>query len=113
MPNVWVLDRNFHLAFYPLGVLAGAARAGKIAYVGGLSCPSPTPRCTRCEQALADSGSDATMTPVWTGDFNDPTKAQQFASQLIAGGNDVVLTSLNLGMVGAFQAVGEPAVACS
>ena len=57
------------------------------------------------EQALEDSGSSATLTPVWTGDFNDPTKAQQFASQLIAGGNDVILGSLNLGMVGAFEAV--------
>jgi basic membrane protein A and related proteins len=41
---------------------------------------------------------------VWTGDLNDPAKAQQFTSQLIAGGNDVILGSLNLGMVGAFQA---------
>src|SRR5690349_16928080 len=30
--NVWVLDRNFHLAFYPLGVLAAAStKSGKIA----------------------------------------------------------------------------------
>ena len=104
--NVFVLDRNFHLAFYPLGVLAGATtKTGNIAYLGGATLPFSFSEVHAVEQALEDSGSDATLTPVWTGDFNDPTKAQQFASQLIAGDNDVVLGSLNLGMVGAFEAV--------
>jgi basic membrane protein A and related proteins len=108
--NVWVLDRNFHLAFYPLGVLAaGASQSGRIAYLGGVTLPFSYSEVHAVEQALADSGSDATLTPVWTGDFNDPTKAQQFASQLLADGNDVVLTSLNLGAVGAFEAVGDAA----
>jgi basic membrane protein A and related proteins len=106
--NVWVLDRNFHLAFYPLGVLAAAAsESGQIAYLGGVTLPFSYSEVHAVEQALADSGSDATLTPVWTGDFNDPTKAQQFTSQLLADGNDVVLTSLNLGAVGAFEAVGD------
>ena len=104
--NVFVLDRNFHLAFYPLGVLAGAStKTGNIAYLGGATLPFSFSEVHAVEQALEDSGSDATLTPVWTGDFNDPTKAQQFASQLIAGDNDVILGSLNLGMVGAFEAV--------
>jgi basic membrane protein A len=106
--NVWVLDRNFHLAFYPLGVLAAAAsESGNIAYLGGVTLPFSYSEVHAVEQAIADSGSDATLTSVWTGDFNDPTKAQQFASQLLADGNDVVLTSLNLGAVGAFEAVGD------
>jgi basic membrane protein A len=104
--NVFVLDRNFHLAFYPLGVLAGAStKTGNIAYLGGATLPFSFSEVHAVEQALEDSGSDAKLTPVWTGDFNDPTKAQQFASQLIAGDNDVILGSLNLGMVGAFEAV--------
>jgi basic membrane protein A len=106
--NVWVLDRNFHLAFYPLGVLAaGASKSGRIAYLGGVTLPFSYSEVHAVEQALKDSGSSATLTPVWTGDFNDPTKAQQFASQLLADGNDVVLTSLNLGGVGAFEAAGD------
>ncbi len=103
--NVWVIDRNFQLAFYPLGVLAGATtKSGKIAYLGGATLPFSYSEVHAVEQALKDSGSSATLSPVWTGDFNDPTKSQQFASQLIAGGNDVILGSLNLGMVGAFEA---------
>jgi basic membrane protein A len=103
--NVWVLDRNFHLAFYPLGVLAAATtKTGNIAYLGGATLPFSYSEVHAVEQALEDTGSTATLTPVWTGDFNDPAKAQQFTSQLIAGGNDVILGSLNLGMVGAFEA---------
>ena len=106
--NVWVLDRNFHLAFYPLGVLAASAsQSGQIAYLGGVTLPFSYSEVHAVEQALADVGSDATLTPVWTGDFNDPTRAGQFTSQLLADGNDVVLTSLNLGAVGAFEAVGD------
>lgn len=104
--NVWVLDRNFHLAFYPLGVLAGAAtQTGTIAYLGGVTLPFSYSEVHAIEQALADTGSDATLTPVWTGDFNDPTRAQQITTQLIGSGADVILGSLNLGMVGAFEAV--------
>ena len=106
--NVWVLDRNFHLAFYPLGVLASAvSQSGQIAYLGGVTLPFSYSEVHAVEQALADSGSSATLTPVWTGDFNDPTRAGQFTSQLLADGNDVILTSLNLGAVGAFEAVGD------
>ncbi|MBB3086524.1 BMP family ABC transporter substrate-binding protein [Geodermatophilus sabuli] len=109
--NVWVLDRNFHLAFYPLGVLAAATtQSQQIAYLGGATLPFSYSEVHAVEQALEDVGSTATLTPVWTGDLNDPTRGQQFTSQLIAGGADVVLGSLNLGMVGAFEAVkAEPA----
>jgi basic membrane protein A and related proteins len=103
--NVWVLDRNFQLAFYPLGVLAAVTtKTGNIAYLGGATLAFSYSEVHAVEQALADAGSSAKLTPVWTGDLNDPAKAQQFTSQLIAGGNDVILGSLNLGMVGAFQA---------
>jgi basic membrane protein A len=106
--NVWVLDRNFHLAFYPLGVLASeASTSGRIAYLGGVTLPFSYSEVHALEQALSDTGSTATLTPVWTGDFNDPTRAQQFTSQLLADGNDVVLTSLNLGAVGAFEGVAD------
>ena len=109
--NVWVIDRNFHVAFYPIGVLAGAAtKTGKIGYVGGLSLPFSYSEVHAMEQALADSGSSARVVPVWTGDFNNPAKAQQITSQLLGQGVDVIVGSLNLGMVGAFQAVkGRPA----
>lgn len=104
--NVWVIDRNFHTVFYPLGTLAAnLSESGSIGYLGGLSLPFSYSEVHAVEQAISDSGIDATLNPVWSGDFNDTVKAQQLASQLIASGSDVIITSLNLGVVGAFQAV--------
>ncbi|WP_436697908.1 BMP family protein [Nocardioides sp. BYT-33-1] len=106
--NVWVIDRNFHTVFYPLGVLAtNLTKSGKVGYLGGLSLPFSYSEVHAVEQAIADSGKDVELTSVWSGDFNDTVKAQQLTSQLISGGADVVVTSLNLGVVGAFKAVND------
>jgi len=103
--NLWVIDRNFHVGFYPIGALAAdLTQTGEIGYVGGLSLPFSYSEVHAMEQAISDAGSDATISPVWTGDFNDPAKAQQITSQLMSQGADVIVGSLNLGMVGAFQA---------
>lgn len=104
--NVWVIDRNFHTVFYPLGTLAAhLSQTGRIAYLGGLSLPFSYSEVHAVEQAVADSGEDVRLSRVWTGDFNDTVRAQQAAAQLISDGNDIIITSLNLGVVGAFQAV--------
>ncbi len=104
--NVWVIDRNFHLAFYAVGVLADAlTTSGEIGYVGGASLPFSYSEVHAMEQAISDAGSDSTVRPVWTGDFNDPSKAQQISTQLVGDGADVIVGSLNLGAVGTFQAL--------
>ncbi|HSE70348.1 MAG TPA: BMP family protein [Nocardioidaceae bacterium] len=104
--NVWVIDRNFHTVFYPLGTLAAnLTETGKVGYLGGLSLPFSYSEVHAVEQALADSGEQVSLQPVWSGDFNDTVKAQQLTSQLLSSDNDVILTSLNLGVVGSFKAV--------
>ncbi|GAA1175818.1 BMP family protein [Ornithinimicrobium humiphilum] len=109
--NVWVIDRNFHTVFYPLGTLAAElSETGSIAYLGGLSLPFSYSEVHAVEQAIADSGKDVKVNPVWSGDFNDTVKAQQLTSQLLSNGNDVIITSLNLGVVGSFQAINETEV---
>ena len=106
--NVWVIDRNFHTVFYPIGALASAlTKTGKVGYLGGLSLPFSFSEVHAVEQAIADSGKSVTLNPVWSGDFNDTVKAQQLTSQLVSTGNDVVITSLNLGVVGSFKAVND------
>ncbi|WGX97633.1 BMP family protein [Nocardioides sp. L-11A] len=108
--NVWVIDRNFHTVFYPIGVLAtNLTKSGKVGYLGGLSLPFSYSEVHAVEQAIADSGKDVELNPVWSGDFNDTVKAQQLTSQLLSGGADVIVTSLNLGVVGAFKAVNDTA----
>lgn len=103
--NLWVIDRNFHIGFYPIGALAAKrTESGKIGYVGGLSLPFSYAEVHAIQQAISDLGADVEFRPVWTGDFNDPTKARQVADQLMADGVDVLIGSLNLGMVGLFEA---------
>jgi basic membrane protein A len=103
--NVWTLDWQFQLGFYALGVLAGKlSRTGKIGYVGGLSLPFSNAEVHAMQQAITDLGIDAAVAPVWTGDFNDPVKAQRITTQLIDDGADVIVGSLNNGAIGTFEA---------
>lgn len=104
--NLWFIDRNFHVGFYGIGALAARqTQTGKIGYLGGLALPFSYAEVHAVQQAIADSGLDVELKPVWAGDFNDPTKARQVADALIAEGCDVIMGSLNLGMFGLFEAV--------
>lgn len=106
--NVWVIDRNFHTVFYPIGTLAAnLTKGGKVGYLGGLSLPFSFSEVHAVRQAISDSEKDVKLQAVWSGDFNDTVKAQQLTTQLLNNGNDVIITSLNLGVVGAFKAVKE------
>lgn len=108
--NVWTIDRQFHIGFYGMGVFASKlSKSGTVGYVGGLGLPFSMAEVHAMEQAVADTGASTTIKPVWTGDFNDAAKAQQFATQLISSGADVIVGSLNQGSTGTFQAFeGKP-----
>lgn len=104
--NLWVIDRNFHIGFYAVGALAALqTETGKVGYIGGLSLPFSYAEVHAMEQAVSDLGLDVEIIPVWVGDFNDPSKARELTDALIADGVDVVVGSLNLGMLGVFEAV--------
>lgn len=104
-PNLWVIDRNFQVGFYPLGAVAArATRSGRIGYIGGLSLPFSYMEVHAMQQAIRDLGADVNLRAVWVGDFNDPTKARAIADVMIAEGVDVLVGSLNLGMLGIFEA---------
>lgn len=103
--NVWVIDRQFHLGFYAMGVFAAKlSKTGVVGYIGGLSLPFSYSEVHAMEQAFDDLGADVTLKPVWTGDFNDATKAQQFTTQLLDQDADVIIGSLSAAAPGTFQA---------
>ena len=104
--NLWVIDRNFHVGFYAVGALAGnLTESGTVGYIGGLTLPFSYAEVHAMQQALSDQGLDGvTLNPVWVGDFNDPAKARELAEAMIADGADVLVGSLNLGMLGIFEA---------
>jgi basic membrane protein A len=104
-PNLWVIDRNFQVGFYPLGALAAkATRSGRIGYIGGLSLPFSYMEVHAMRQAISDLGATVNLRTVWVGDFNDPTRARAIADVMIGEGVDVLVGSLNLGMLGIFEA---------
>lgn len=103
--NLWFIDRNFQIGYYGIASAAAlATKTGKIAYLGGQALPFSYQEVHAVQQALADIGSDVELVYVWTGDFNDPTKARQTADALIGQGVDVIMSSLNLGVYGVFEA---------
>lgn len=103
--NMWAIDPAFYLNFYVIGAVAAKLTlTGTIGYVGGVPLPFSYSEVHAMRQALADMGSSATVNAVWTGDFNDPAKAEVLTRSLIENGADVIVGSLNSGTAGTFQA---------
>ncbi len=103
--NVWVIVRNMEVGGYGGGAVAAhLTKTGKIGYITGLTLPLTYAEVHAIEQAIADEGLDVEVIPVWVGDFNDPSKARELADALIAEGVDVIVSSLNLGTLGVFEA---------
>ncbi len=103
--NLWLIDRNFHNPFYVIGYIAGAStKTGKIGYLAGLSMPFTNQEAHAIDQAIKDNGLNVEVVRAWSGDFNDPTKGRQLADQMIGQGVDVIMGSMNLGMLGLFEA---------
>ncbi len=103
--NVWVMVRNMEIGAYGAGATAALiTETGKIGYIGGLTLPFSYAEVHAIEQSFADAGADVEVVPVWVGDFNDPAKARELSDSLIAEGVDVIISSLNLGTLGVFEA---------
>jgi basic membrane protein A len=103
--NVWVIVRNMEVGAYGGGAVAARlTETGKVGYITGLTLPFTYAEAHAMEQAISDLGLEAEVIPVWAGDFNDPTKARELADALIADDVDVIVSSLNLGTLGVFEA---------
>lgn len=107
-PNFWYMDRNFYTGFYMLGAVAAAAtQTQQIGYIGGLELPFTRAEINAARQAIRDVGSPAELSYLYVGDFNDPVKTRQAAESLISTGVDVIISSVNLGNFGLYNAVKE------
>jgi len=106
--NFWYMDRNWYTGFYVLGALAGLkTKTGKIGYIGGLELPYTHGELNAVQQAIDDLGSTAKIEYIYVGDYNDPLKTRQAAEGLISKDVDVILSSVNLGNYGLYNAVKE------
>lgn len=105
-PNIWFMDRNFYTGFYVLGSVAAlTTETGNIGYLGGLELPFTKGELNAMQQALDDLGSTAKINYIFVGDMNDSMKARQAAEGLISQDVDVIISSVNLGNYGLFNAV--------
>ncbi len=105
-PNLWIIDRNFHTGFYVLGAIAAmTTQTGKIGYIGGIDLPFSKAEVNAALQAIKKYNPNAELIYVWVGDFNDPVKTRSLAESLINQGVDFIMSSVNLGNYGLFEAV--------
>lgn len=106
--NIWYIERNYYKGFYVLGALASMkSETGKIGLIGGLELPFIRGEINAVNQAIKDQKSDVTLKYIFVGDFNDPLKARQAAEGLISQGVDVIISAVNLGNFGLYNAVKE------
>jgi basic membrane protein A len=108
LDNFWYMDRNFYTGFYVLGALAGLkTETGQVGYLGGLELPFTRGEINAVLQGLDAVGSDATLQHIYVGDFNDPVATRQAAEGMISNNVDVIISSVNLGNYGLYNAVKE------
>ena len=106
-PNVMVLGgRTYHKSYYVLGALAARlTRTGGIGYVGGIELPFTYGEINAAWQAISAYAPKTRLHYLYAGDFNDPLKTRLVAEALIDRGCDVLLSGVNLGNFGLFEAV--------
>ncbi|MGB9785410.1 MAG: BMP family protein [Fervidicoccaceae archaeon] len=104
--NVWNIDRNFPTGFYVLGAIASqVTNTGKIGYLGGIDLPFSIAELNAVLMAVRTYNSSVQVIANWVGDFNDAVKTRSIAQSMISQGVDVILSSVNLGNYGLFEAV--------
>ena len=108
--NIWTIGRNYYLGFYVLGHLASLkTQTGKVAFVGAVKLPFQVSIINALKQSIAEYGPNVDFKYIFVGEFDDPVKARQSAEALISQGYDVLLSALNLGNYGLFEAAkGKP-----
>ena len=85
-------------------VLAKLSKKGKVAWVGGQCFPATAQNLHGTEAGAKYANPKIRVLRTFTGDFEDPTKAQQATQALIGAGADAITGNLNNGWFGVFKA---------
>jgi basic membrane protein A len=85
-------------------VTAKLSDSGKIGWVGSLCIPPTAANLHGFEQGAKAANPDIEVASTFTGDFEDPTKAQQAAQAMIDDGADALSGNMNNGWFGVFKA---------
>ena len=89
-------------------VTARLSKSGVIGWIGGQCFPATAANLHGVEQGAAFANPDIEVLSIFTGDFEDPIKAQQAAQAMIdTGGADALTGNLNNGWFGVLKAAEE------
>lgn len=94
-------------------LIAKLAESGTVGWVGGLCFPATAANLHGTEQGARYANPEIEFISTFTGDFEDPTKAQQAAAAMIEQGAGAITQNLNngvFGMIDAASAAGIPFV---
>ena len=106
LPNVYMIGRDYFKGFYVLGVVASLkTKTNNIGYIGGLELPFTYGEMNAVYQAMQKYNPKAKLHYIYVGNFNDPLKTRQAAEALMGRGCDVLLSAVNLGNYGLYNAV--------
>lgn len=85
-------------------VAARLSQSGTIAWVGAQCFPATAANLHGVEQGARHADPSVEVLSTFTGDFEDPTKAQQGAQALLEKGADVLTGNMNNGWFGIYKA---------
>lgn len=85
-------------------VIARLSETGTVGYVGGGCIPATAAHMHGVEQGAMYANPDIEFIATFTGDWQDPTKANQAAQAMIDQGADAITGNLNDGWYGIFEA---------
>jgi basic membrane protein A len=83
---------------------AKSSKSGTVGWVGGQCFPATAANLNGTKQGAEYANKDVEFLSTFTGDFEDPTKAQQAAQAQIDKGADWIAGNLNNGYVGLYKA---------
>jgi basic membrane protein A len=93
--------------FFAGWLAAKLSESGTVAWIGGQCFPATAANLHGTEQGAKHADPDVEFLSRFTGDFEDPTKAQTAAKALIDQGADVITGNLNNAWPGVYQAARE------
>jgi basic membrane protein A and related proteins len=109
--NLASMDTSIEQWQFLAGFLLGRlSESGTVGWVGGLCFPATAANLHGTEQGAAYANPDIQFLSTFTGDFEDPTSAQQAATAMIEQGADALTQNLNNGIFGMIDAAGAAGV---
>jgi basic membrane protein A len=105
LPNVRSVTFKEQEAGYLAGIIAGkTTKTNKLGFVGGQEIPPVVRFLAGFKAGLASVNPAATMQTAYVGNFTDPAKAKELASNYFDTGSDIVFEVAGLGGTGAYEA---------